>query len=658
VKLWPAAQLGEALATLSGAATTLVAPANILENEHWIEAAARSLGFEAVPAETSYAGFDAFIGSLDLAIIRVGDEFIVGKPSVKSLRPMLCGPLEAGALEQVERMLDRAGIPAERRERARNLILRERLATARIRGIWRVRLPPSASFWLQLRRAGIPQRVAVLTSAHAVQYILWIAAWFVVGRNVLQGHSDPGWLLRWAVLLLALVPLRVLITWLQGRTAIAAGALLKLRLFFGALRLDPDEIRHQGAGQLLGRVIESEAVEALALSGGFLGLVAIVELAVSIFVLSSGASGVLAILLAAWIAFAAIVGRKYYERNRTWTDVRLAMTHDLVENMVGHRTRLAQLHPRHWHDGEEVALERYLRASKSMDRYTTILLAVIPRGWLMLALICLAPVAAPTTAMAISLGGILLSYRSLKRFAAGAWQLAGAAVAWERVRILYNSATRAELNGSLDAKLSNQPVVDAEKLSFRYSDHSEPVLRGCNLRILSGDRLILEGESGGGKSTLAGVLIGLREPNSGRLLTGGLNRQTLGAQAWRSRIAAAPQFHENHVLADTFAFNLFMGRKKPPGSADLADAEELCRELGLDDLLARMPAGMLQLVGETGWQLSHGEKSRLYIARAILQDPELIVLDESFAALDPENLQRAVECVTRRAKTLLVIAHK
>ncbi len=55
-----------------------------------------------------------------------------------------------------------------------------------------------------------------------------------------------------------------------------------------------------------------------------------------------------------------------------------------------------------------------------------------------------------------------------------------------------------------------------------------------------------------------------------------------------------------------------------------------------------MPAGMLQMVGETGWQLSHGERSRLYIARALLQDAELVVLDESFAALDPENLQRAL----------------
>lgn len=169
---------------------------------------------------------------------------------------------------------------------------------------------------------------------------------------------------------------------------------------------------------------------------------------------------------------------------------------------------------------------------------------------------------------------------------------------------------------------------------------------------------MLEGPSGGGKSTLVALLAGLREPSAGRILIDGLDRQTLGSEAWRRRIAAAPQFHENHVLAETFSFNLFMGKRKALAPSDLQEAETICEELGLGELLARMPAGMLQLVGETGWQLSHGERSRLYIARALLQDAELVVLDESFAALDPENLQRVLECVLKRAKSLLVVAHR
>jgi ATP-binding cassette, subfamily B, bacterial len=66
---------------------------------------------------------------------------------------------------------------------------------------------------------------------------------------------------------------------------------------------------------------------------------------------------------------------------------------------------------------------------------------------------------------------------------------------------------------------------------------------------------------------------------------------------------------------------------------------------------------MLQMVGETGWQLSHGERSRLYIARALLQGADLVILDESFAALDPETLHRSLRCVLDRTPTLLVIAH-
>ncbi len=80
-------------------------------------------------------------------------------------------------------------------------------------------------------------------------------------------------------------------------------------------------------------------------------------------------------------------------------------------------------------------------------------------------------------------------------------------------------------------------------------------------------------------------------------------------------------------------------------------------ELGLSDLLARMPAGMNEIVGESGWQLSHGERSRLFMARALLQESELVVLDESFAALDPATLEQSLRCALRRARTLVVIAH-
>jgi ATP-binding cassette subfamily B protein len=298
-----------------------------------------------------------------------------------------------------------------------------------------------------------------------------------------------------------------------------------------------------------------------------------------------------------------------------------------------------------------------------MDQSAVVLLSIVPRGWLVLGLIGLAPAfisgARSPARIAISVGGILLAFRALRRLVSGAWQLTGAAIAWQRVSVLYRAASRRDSVGSLAIHpRESSLLVEARDVVFSYPKQAAPVLNGCSLRISAGDRMVLEGLSGGGKSTLVALLVGLREPNSGLLRMDGLDRETLGSEAWHRRIAAAPQFHENHVLTETFAFNLFMGKRKALGPTDFEEAQAICRELGLDGLLERMPAGMLQMVGETGWQLSHGERSRLYIARALLQDADLVVLDESFAALDPENLQRALECVLKRAKSLLVVAHR
>ena len=693
--LWPASRLNEALQalvahTLAGAAPAhMPAPNNGVQQNpeslgDWLEIAAQSLGVEAQSAETPYPDLERQLPAMGPALIRVpvaeGPAFLVlldGKPlrvlgpdlqmhrvSSTAVRSLLCGDREAAVCAEIQQLLDRAGVASLSQARARDAILRERLSGARIGGIWLLRLPPSVNFWRQLKQARVPKRLFLLGGAHAIQYGLWILAWWVVGTNVLNRRADHSWIFLWALLLLTLVPLRVLITWLQGLLAIGTGARMKQRLFSGALKLDPDSIRHQGAGQLLGRVLESEAVEALALSGGFLALVALIELAASVVVLSLGAGGAFqAGLLVAWMAVAAAIAWSYYQRNRSWTGLRLHMTHDLVESMVGHRTRLAQLPPDRWHQGEDEALESYLKSSKVLDNSTAALLAIVPRGWLVLALLGLAPAFVrgdeSTARMAIAVGGMLLAYRALKRCASGAWQVAGAAVAWERVSVLFHAAARKEVTGSLEAAIAPAPgVIDARDVTFRYSEKTPQVLRGCRIHIAPGERVVLEGASGGGKSTLVSLLAGLREPSAGQVLIDGLNRQTLGDYSWRKHIAAAPQFHENHVLAETFAFNLMLGRHKQPSSRDFPEAEAIARELGLGELLERMPAGLLQMVGETGWQLSHGERSRLYIARALLQDADLVVLDESFAALDPVNLQHALACVVKRARSLLVIAHR
>jgi ATP-binding cassette subfamily B protein len=290
-----------------------------------------------------------------------------------------------------------------------------------------------------------------------------------------------------------------------------------------------------------------------------------------------------------------------------------------------------------------------------MDRPGALLSALVPRGWLIAGLCGLGLSAAP--GFAVGLGGVLLAHQALQRLMAGATQLCGAAIAWKRVGALFEAAATATPEPASLAPSSAQTVLEAYDLSFRYADRAEPSLRAANLRIEKGDWLLLEGSSGSGKSTLAALLAGLRRPDSGLLLAGGLDRATLGSAGWRKRVSAAPQYHENHIFTGSLAFNLLMGRAWPPTARDMAEAAAVCGELGLGGLLQRMPAGLEQIVGDTGWQLSQGERSRVFLARALLQNPELVVLDESFAALDPVNLRQCLECVLRRAETLLVVAH-
>jgi ATP-binding cassette subfamily B protein len=333
--------------------------------------------------------------------------------------------------------------------------------------------------------------------------------------------------------------------------------------------------------------------------------------------------------------------------------------------MVGHRTRVAQERSDSWHDAEDEMTEHYLRESNTMDRIS-LALSCIPRGWLVLALLGLwipfVSGTASSATMAVSIGGILIAFLALEKLVEGLQSVLSAGIAWKQVADLFRAAAKPEETGSPEFALQNQrqerrTVIDAHDLTFRYRSNGEPVLRGCDLQIRDGERLLLEGSSGGGKSTLASLLTGLRDPQSGLLLLNGLDYKTLGKTGWRRRIVSAPQFHENHVLTGTFAFNLLMGCAWPPTQANLAEAETVCRELGLSHLLSRMPGGLLQMVGETGWQLSHGERSRLFLARTLLQKADLVILDESFAALDPENLEQCLRATFKRVNTLLVIAH-
>jgi len=584
----------------------------------------------------------------------------------EALRAALCRHHEAPLEPAIERLLDAARIPAGRRATARRGLLDERLAAVPLQGCWLLRQPAGAPFWRQLVQARLPQRVGAMLMLLAAGYALEIAGWKLMGQAALDGRLDTGWLAAWALLLLTLVPLRSAGGWLSAHFAQGLARLLKQRLLVGALRIELDSVRRQGAGELLARVIESQALEAQGL-GAAIGLaVSLLELGFAAWILALGAAPLWhGSMLGAWVLLAAALGWRLHARLRSWTQERLDLTHRLVEDMVGHRTRLAQERPGRRDAEQDAALHRYLQQARALDAATVPVVAGAPGGWLLLGLAGLAPALAATgadgagtAAVAISIGGLLFAHRALGGLSGGLASLARAAIAWQQVAPLFHAgAVAPETTPFVGATVSaTGPLVDASQLVYRYREGGDAVLHGADLRIDAGERILLQGDSGGGKSTLAALLVGLRQPTGGLLLLNGLDRRSLGSQ-WHRLATEAPQFHDNHVLTGTLAFNLLLGAGGHHDAGTVAETRALCEALGLGELLARMPGGLQQRVGETGWQLSHGEKSRLFLARALLQKAPLTVLDESFAALDPATLRLCLQTALARTRALVVIAH-
>lgn len=691
---WPRARLGEGLRALARKGGIPLSgddpPSPPLEGEDlgdWMSAGAAWLDVEATALSLPHPELASFLRAPGLAIVRIAaDGFLLVVSSTprrlevlgidgqvhRVARGDVARALEArlgsGAVQEVESLLATLSLSAP--DKAREHMVRERRHDETLDDIWLVRARPGASVAEDVRQSRVLRFLSAFLASYFVDYSLFLASWWLIGRGALRGQVDWGWLAAWALLIATMVPFRVLSTWYQGRTAVAAGGLLKQRLLLGAMRLEPDATRKDGFGRHLARVLESEAVESAAMSGGLLSAAASMELVMAGVVLSFGAAGLIhPILLCVTVLGCYLLAWRYFVKRRAWTRSRFRISHDVLERMVGYRTRLAQLRPDARHEREDGTLAGYVEDSRDADRVYG-WLAVFDRLWLPIGVLALAPsfVAGDATIgkLAVSLGGVVLAARALHKLADGLADLLDARIAWERVAPLFHAAGKAAAPGdpsvlSLARRevggSNGRPLLEVKELTYRYANRSEPAIQGASFGVKTGDHILLTSPSGGGKSTLVSLVNGLRSPATGTLLLDGVDRMSLGSEAWTRRIATAPQFHENHVFTEVFAFNLLMGRRWPPTRADWIEAEELCRSLGLGELLDKMPGGMNQIVGDTGWRLSHGERSRLYLARALLQGAELVLLDESFAALDPDNLRRALHCAREKAESLVVVAH-
>ena len=189
-------------------------------------------------------------------------------------------------------------------------------------------------------------------------------------------------------------------------------------------------------------------------------------------------------------------------------------------------------------------------------------------------------------------------------------------------------------------------------VSFGY--HEKEVLHGINMNIPSGSVTALVGPSGSGKSTIAKLIASLWDVKSGSIKIGGVDIRELSLEEYNRRVAYVAQ--DNYLFDDTIRENIRMGRT---GASD-AEVEEVAKRSGCHDFIMGLEKGYDTIVGGSGGHLSGGERQRIAIARAMLKDSPIVILDEATAYTDPENeavIQASVAKLVQ-GKTLIVIAHR
>ena len=231
-----------------------------------------------------------------------------------------------------------------------------------------------------------------------------------------------------------------------------------------------------------------------------------------------------------------------------------------------------------------------------------------------------------------------------------AFYAAGGAIT--RINQLLARADEPQYPGGKNPFAGRETVsIEVRDLSFSYGE--EPVLDHLNLTIAPGEKVAIVGTSGGGKSTLVQLLLGLYTPQSGSILFAGESQSAIGLETIREHVAVVLQHPA--LFNDTVRANLTMGRER---------TDEACwRALQiaqLDGTILNLPQGLDSIVGRSGVRLSGGQRQRLAIARMVLAEPKVVILDEATSALDAAteyNLHHALAKFLS-ARTTLIIAHR
>ena len=197
--------------------------------------------------------------------------------------------------------------------------------------------------------------------------------------------------------------------------------------------------------------------------------------------------------------------------------------------------------------------------------------------------------------------------------------------------------------------------LELDSITFRYEDDSRPVLDSVSITIEPGETVALVGPSGSGKTTIAGLIPRFHDPDVGQVRLDGVDLRDITLESLRANVALVSQ--DIVLFDDTVAANIAYGATAGAPRAAIVEAARIAHAL---EFIEVMPEGLDTLIGERGVKLSGGQRQRLAIARAVLKDAPILILDEATSSLDSESerhIQEAVETL-RAGRTTLVIAHR
>ncbi|WP_269624481.1 ABC transporter ATP-binding protein [Prochlorococcus marinus] len=251
-------------------------------------------------------------------------------------------------------------------------------------------------------------------------------------------------------------------------------------------------------------------------------------------------------------------------------------------------------------------------------------------------------------------------FEPLRQLAERFTQIQGGLTAVERISELlekkieiYDQINHKEPNKKLTKSINNvSGEVLFENVSFFYRE-DEPIINDLSFKIKPGEHIALVGPTGSGKTTLIRLLCRLYEPQKGNIYIDGQNIKNIPIDSLRKQLGV--------VLQDTFLFSGNVADNlRLDSSIDKHRLKEICSDLGLDNLLRKLPNGLDTFIRERGGNLSSGERQLLSIARVAIRDPKVLIMDEATAFMDPSTeatLQRDLDRLLER-RTALVIAHR